>query len=84
MDLSKLNIRVHSFSEAGVTFKARHLSKQSKASKLSAVPDTQRIKLPAQWLHCKHMRLERWSLGLDQQKTGKSCCSYHGLEGMTQ
>ena len=33
VDLSKLDIRARSFSEAGVTFTAQHLSKQSRASK---------------------------------------------------
>ena len=33
VDLSKLDIRACSFSEAGVTFMAQHLSKQSRASK---------------------------------------------------
>ena len=33
VDLSKLDIRARTLSEAGVTFKAQHLSKQSRASK---------------------------------------------------
>ena len=33
VDLSKLDICAHSFKEAGVTFKAQHLSKQSRPSK---------------------------------------------------
>ena len=34
VDLSKLDIRARSFTSTGVTFKAQHLSKQSRSSNL--------------------------------------------------
>jgi len=35
MDLSKLDIRDHSYTTSGVVFKAQHLSKQSRPLKIS-------------------------------------------------
>jgi len=87
VDLSKLDIKAHSFSEAGVTFKAQHLSKQNRASKPLAdffyprYPEDQAI-CPVVTLQAYEARTVEFGLG--QQRTRKPYCSYPGLGNMTQ
>jgi len=87
MDLSKLDIRMPSFTNGGVVFKPTHLSKQSHASKpvkyifYPSFPQDTYL-CPVETL--KSYRLRHWNSEKWIQIPLKLIYSYHGLGIMIQ
>ena len=68
--LLALDIRARSYTSAGVTFKAQHLSKQSRSAKpLVDYSDIEKTRTSAQLLHYRCMRLRPWNSGPCQLTT---------------
>ena len=88
VDLSKLDIGARSFSQAGVTFKSLHLSKQSRASKPLAdffypkYSEDQTIcpVITLQAYEARTLEFRAWLTGNRESL----CCSYPGLGNMIQ